>query len=69
MHECGIHPYLTVSYHTISALPHIDMLEYYVTALAESFLIPATPSYTYKRAAKKVHPVAASLPEDFRIIR
>ena len=23
----------------------------------------------YKKSAKKVHPVAASLPEDFRIIR
>jgi hypothetical protein len=34
-------------------------------------LIPATPLYAYKKAAKKkkVRPVAASLPEDFCIIR
>jgi len=40
-------------------------LERYVTAQAESFLVPAMPTFTYKKASKKVHPVAASLPEDF----
>ncbi len=44
-------------------------LERYVTAQAESFLVPAMPTFTYKKAPKKVHPVAASLPEDFRTIR
>ena len=59
----------TLAYQAISALPYMDALECYVTAQAESFLIPTTPSYTYKKAAKKVHPVAALLPEDFHIIR
>ena len=31
--------------------------------------IPPTLALAYKKAANKVHPVAASLPEDFRIIR
>jgi hypothetical protein len=30
---------------------------------------PPIPVLAYKKAAKKVHPVAASLPEDFRIVR
>jgi hypothetical protein len=37
--------------------------------LQQAFPDPATPVLAYKKAAKKVHPVAASLPEDFRIIR
>ena len=34
-----------------------------------TFPVPPTPVLAYKKAAKKVHPVAASLPEDFRITR
>jgi hypothetical protein len=30
---------------------------------------PTTPSLAYKKVANKVHPVSATLPEDFRIIR
>ena len=59
----------TLSYEAISAPPRMGALERYVTAQAESFLVPAMPTFTYKKASKKVHPVAASLPEDFRTIR
>jgi hypothetical protein len=36
--------------------------------LQQAFPDPSTPVLAYKKASKKVHPVAASLPEDFRII-
>jgi hypothetical protein len=37
--------------------------------LQRAFPDPPTPVLAYKKAAKKVHPVAASLPEDFRVVR
>ena len=37
--------------------------------LQHTFPDSPTPVLAYKKAAKKVHPVAASLPEDFRIAR
>ncbi len=58
----------TMTYQVISAPPHMDTLERYVAAQAESFPTP-TSTFAYKKATKKVHPVAASLPEDFCIIR
>jgi hypothetical protein len=59
----------TMTYQVISAPPCMDALEHYVTAQAESFLVPTTNTFAYKKAAKKVHPVAASLPKDFHIIQ
>jgi hypothetical protein len=43
--------------------PRMNALEHYV-----SNTVPPTPILAYKKAVKKVHPMAASLPEDFRII-
>ena len=59
----------TLSYQSISTPPRMDALKRYVTSESESFLIPTTPFYAYKKAANRVHPVATSLPEDCRIIR
>ena len=42
----------------------MNALECYI-----SNTVPPTPVLVYKKAAKKVHPVATSLPEDFRVIR
>ncbi len=58
----------TMTYQVISAPPHMDTLEHYIAAQAKSFPTP-TSTFAYKKAAKKVHPIATSLPEDFHIIR
>jgi hypothetical protein len=47
--------------------PRMAALEQYITNA--SSVPPDAEVLAYKKAAKKVHPVAASLPEDFRIIR
>ncbi len=54
----------------------MEVLERYITSshLPISADFPSTSDLSvavlaYKKAARKVHPVAASLPEDFRIIR
>ena len=57
-----------LSYQSISTPPRMEALERYVTSESESCLIPTTPSYAYKKFAKRVHPVATSLPEDCRIV-
>ena len=57
--------------------PRMEALDHYVISPLSPFpddnnLSDSDPSVevlAYKKAAKKVHPVAASLPEDFRIIR
>ena len=55
--------------------PHMKTLERYTAFTARNILLnqldvtQPTLVLAYKKAAKKVHPVAASLPEDFRIIR
>src|SRR5258708_39372730 len=46
-----------LSYQIISA-PHMETSEHHTKT-----------TFAYKKVSKKVHPVAASLPEDFRIIR
>ena len=61
----------TLSYQATNPppIPRMNALERYVTAQTESFLIPMSHTLTYKKASKRVHPVAATLPEDFRVIR
>ena len=57
--------------------PHMEALERYVASSLHPFIGNEDLSdsdqhieaLAYKKAAKKVHPVAASLPEDFRVIR
>ena len=57
--------------------PRMEVLDRYIISPLSPFpddnnLSDSDPSVevlAYKKAAKKVHPVAASLPEDFRIIR
>ncbi len=47
---------------TPSSLPLTDLL------LSDDDTNEAVSVLAYKKVARKVHPVAASLPEDFRII-
>ena len=57
--------------------PRMEALERYATSLLHPFIDDSDLSdsdqlveaLAYKKAAKKVHPVAASPPEDFRVIR
>jgi hypothetical protein len=56
--------YVRILVYQCSPPPRMNALERYV-----SNTVPPTPVLAYKKAAKKVHPVAASLPEDFHVIR
>src|SRR6266404_6189413 len=55
--------------------PRMEAVERYLlkipqeAALQYPKLEPCAAVFAYKKAAKKVHPVAALLPEDFRIMR
>ena len=55
--------------------PRMEAVEWYLSkipreaALQYPELEPRAAMFAYKKAAKKVHLVAASLPEDFRIVR
>jgi len=75
--QVGFMSALTCQVHTEP--PRVEALDRYVTTLSSHSLTDLLPSdhdndkaiavLAYKKVAKKVHPVAASLPEDFRIIR
>jgi hypothetical protein len=64
----------TFTFQPKPAPPHMKTLEHYTTFTAQNILLsqldPTQPALilAYKKAAKKVHPIAVSLPEDFRII-
>jgi hypothetical protein len=65
----------TLAIQTLPAPPQMTAPECYraevthYTTLQQLNLVPPTSTLAYKKAAKKVHPVAATLPEDFCIIR
>jgi hypothetical protein len=65
----------TLAFQTHPTLPRMTAMDQHgrliaqQIALQQAFPDSATSVLAYKKAAKKVHPVAASLPEDFRIIR
>jgi hypothetical protein len=56
--------YVHILAYQCSPPPRMNALKHYV-----SNTVPPTPVLAYKKAVKKVHPVAASLPEDFHVIQ
>jgi len=61
----------TLVYLAIPPPPRMKTLERYIanTMKPDSLQDPLVSAFAYKKAAKKVHPVAATLPKDFRIIQ
>ena len=61
----------TLAYEAVPPPPRMKALERYVanSMQPDASQDPLISTFAYKKAAKKVHPVAATLPEDFRIIR
>lgn len=58
-----------LSFQVTPAPPCMHALEHHAITQAEPAFVPTTLAFIYKKAVKKVHPVAASLPEDFCIIQ
>ena len=61
----------TLAHEAVPPPPRMKALERYVTnsMRPDASRGPLVFAFAYNKAAKKVHPIAATLPEDFRIIR
>jgi hypothetical protein len=65
----------TLAFQTHPTLPRMTTMDQHGRSIAQQITLQqafpdsATSVLAYKKATKKVHPVAASLPEDFHIIR